>query len=280
MKIRLLCLALALSLCQAACSSQAIEPTTVATTTATTQATTQATVPATTEATAEANYSVLESTQPIQNIILIIGDGMGDAQIDVGELGMGKTYVFRDWQRTHSNTNSLDASGRATKVTDSAAGGTALATARFIKMGLVNWRLAMPTIVTAIAGSSLGANASMAMEEGIMEKILFVVLPVTAFIVLNPKIFHDNEEKALVLTRRTWITALLSSFVVGLYDGFYGPGTGTFLIIALRMSKRYLHILNTAKRSIRASAVLRQPHIPTRTVLSVTQVYSLISKCQ
>ena len=110
--------------------------------------------------------------------------------------------------------------------------GTTLATVRFIKMGLVNWRLALPTIVTAILGSSLGANASMAVEEGIMEKILFVVLPVTAFIVLNPKIFHDNEEKTLVLTRRTWITALLSSFIVGLYDGFYGPGTGTFLIIA------------------------------------------------
>lgn len=110
--------------------------------------------------------------------------------------------------------------------------GTALATIRFIKMGLVNWKLALPTIVTAIAGSSLGANASLAMEEGIMEKILFLVLPVTAFIVLNPKIFHDNADTELKLTRRTWITALLSSLVVGLYDGFYGPGTGTFLIIA------------------------------------------------
>ena len=110
--------------------------------------------------------------------------------------------------------------------------GTTLATIRFIKMGLVNWKLALPTIVTAILGSSLGANASMAVEEGIMEKILFVVLPVTAFIVLNPKIFHDNAETKLVITRRTWVTALLSSFIVGLYDGFYGPGTGTFLIIA------------------------------------------------
>jgi len=110
--------------------------------------------------------------------------------------------------------------------------GTALATFRFIKMGLVNWQLAVPTIVTAILGSSLGANASMAMEEGVMEAILFVVLPVTAFIVLNPRIFHDNAEAELKLTRRTWVTALLSSLVVGLYDGFYGPGTGTFLIIA------------------------------------------------
>jgi uncharacterized membrane protein YfcA len=110
--------------------------------------------------------------------------------------------------------------------------GTALATWRFIKMGLINWRLAIPTIATAILGSSLGAHASMSVEEGIMEKILFLVLPVTAFVVLNPKIFHDNAETQLKLTARTYLTALLSSLVVGLYDGFYGPGTGTFLIIA------------------------------------------------
>ena len=39
--------------------------------------------------------------------------------------------------------------------------GTTLATVRFIKEGLVNWRLAAPTIVFAMIGSSLGANLSM-----------------------------------------------------------------------------------------------------------------------
>ena len=110
--------------------------------------------------------------------------------------------------------------------------GTALATFRFIREGLVNWRLALPTILFAMLGSSLGANLSLRMPESVMETVLFVVLPVVAFIVLNPKIFHDNEEKELVLDRKLWITAMISAFVVGVYDGFYGPGTGTFLIIA------------------------------------------------
>ena len=110
--------------------------------------------------------------------------------------------------------------------------GTALATVRFIKEGLVNWKLAVPSIAVAMLGSSLGANLSMAVEEGVMEKVLFVVLPVVAFIVMNPKIFHDNEGGELVLTKKVWVTALASAFVVGVYDGFYGPGTGTFLIIA------------------------------------------------
>ena len=110
--------------------------------------------------------------------------------------------------------------------------GTALATLRFIKEGLVNWRLAAPTIVVAMLGSSLGANLSMAAPEGVMELVLFVALPVVAFIVLNPKIFHDNEAHELILNRKLYLTAMVSAFVVGVYDGFYGPGTGTFLIIA------------------------------------------------
>ena len=110
--------------------------------------------------------------------------------------------------------------------------GTALATVRFIRNGLVNWKIALPTIVCAMAGSSLGANLSLRVSDGAMEKILFAVLPVVAFIVLNPKIFHDNPAEEVVLNRKLWITAVASSFLVGMYDGFYGPGTGTFLIIA------------------------------------------------
>lgn len=110
--------------------------------------------------------------------------------------------------------------------------GTTLATLRFIRQGLVNWHLALPTILFAVLGSSLGANASLATEDGIMEKILFVILPVVAFLVLNPRLFHDNADAPVVLNRRTVVTAILSSFVVGMYDGFYGPGTGTFLIVA------------------------------------------------
>ena len=120
----------------------------------------------------------------------------------------------------------------------SSACGTTLATIRFIRQGLVNWRPALPTIAFAVLGSSLGAHLSMATGEGIMEKILFVILPVVAFLVLNPRIFHDNREAEILLNRRTLLTAILSSFAVGIYDGFYGPGTGTFLIIAFTVFAR------------------------------------------
>lgn len=114
----------------------------------------------------------------------------------------------------------------------SSACGTALTTVRFIKEGLVNWKIAIPTIVCAMLGSSLGANLSIRVPESTMELVLLIVLPVVAFVVLNPKIFHDNAECEILLDKKLWITAVTSSFLVGMYDGFYGPGTGTFLIIA------------------------------------------------
>ena len=120
----------------------------------------------------------------------------------------------------------------------SSACGTTLTTIRFIRQGLVNWKIAVPTAAFAILGSSLGANLSMKMDEGVMQNILFIVLPVVAFVVMNPKLFHDREENSIVLNGRLWVTAITSAFLIGIYDGFYGPGTGTFLIIAFTVFGR------------------------------------------
>ena len=114
----------------------------------------------------------------------------------------------------------------------SSACGTTLATLRFIKNKLVNFRLAIPAVIAAIIGSYAGANVSMRVDEAIMRYILVGILPLAAFIVLNKKLFHDNGNDEIPLNKRTYITASSAALIVGFYDGFYGPGTGTFLIIA------------------------------------------------
>ena len=114
----------------------------------------------------------------------------------------------------------------------SATFGTALATMRFIKAGLVNIKLAMPAVISAIIGSSIGANILLVVPAEIMNYVLVVVLPVSAFLVLNKKIFTDKGSDTVKLDKRTYLTAMAAALVVGIYDGFYGPGTGTFLIIA------------------------------------------------
>jgi uncharacterized membrane protein YfcA len=110
--------------------------------------------------------------------------------------------------------------------------GTTTATLRFIKNGLVNLKLAIPSVIAAIIGSSIGANLSLLIKEEIMLYIMIAILPICAFLVLNKKLFHDGGENEITLDRRTYITATIAALLIGMYDGFYGPGTGTFLIIA------------------------------------------------
>ena len=89
----------------------------------------------------------------------------------------------------------------------------------------------LPAVAAAFAGSFLGARLSLTVSEDVMKYILLVVLPVTAFVVLNRHLFGDGGGEAKA-DRRTVTVCILSALVIGVYDGFYGPGTGTFLIIA------------------------------------------------
>lgn len=129
--------------------------------------------------------------------------------------------------------------------------GTALATYRFVKAGLVNLKLAVPSVIAAICGSSIGANISLVIPEDAMKYVLVIILPVSAFLVLNKKLFNDKGEHTVILDRQTYITATAAAFFVGMYDGFYGPGTGTFLIIAFTIfAKLDLQMANAQAKVI------------------------------
>lgn len=120
----------------------------------------------------------------------------------------------------------------------SSACGTTLTTARFIRRGLVNWKLGLPGAAAAMLGSALGSRLSLVTDEGVMRAILFVVLPLAAFVVLNRRFFPENDSEEATADRRTLCVRVLAALTIGFYDGFYGPGTGTFLIIAFTVFAR------------------------------------------
>ena len=130
----------------------------------------------------------------------------------------------------------------------SSACGTTLTTVRFVRKGLISVRLAVPSVIAAMMGSFCGARLSLMMSEDVMRTVLLIVLPAAAFCVLNPHLFPDRADDTLVLNRRTYVTAVVAAFVIGAYDGFYGPGTGTFLIIAFTV------FANLSVRSANAQA--------------------------
>jgi len=118
----------------------------------------------------------------------------------------------------------------------SSAAGTSITTARFIKEKLVDYKLCIPCIATAFLGAFCGARLSMLTDEKVLKIVLIPVLCIALFFMLNRKLFGANEEnKTDETTLRTMITASVISLCIGMYDGFYGPGTGTFLIIGLNV---------------------------------------------
>lgn len=116
--------------------------------------------------------------------------------------------------------------------------GTFTSVSRFMQKGLVNFRLAVPSVMFALLGSSIGANISLRVEETVMQALLFILLPVTAAIVMNRSLFGDQNREEEAVGKRTYVVAVLAAFFLGMYDGFYGPGSGTFLIIAFTVFAR------------------------------------------
>ncbi len=111
--------------------------------------------------------------------------------------------------------------------------GSSVATIRYLRQGLIPGKLAVPAAAAAFLGSTIGARISLILDERVLLTMMLIVLPFVAFIVLNKRIMKDIGQENERITGRTLAVTVLSALVIGMYDGLYGPGTGTFLIIVL-----------------------------------------------
>ena len=109
--------------------------------------------------------------------------------------------------------------------------GTALATFRFARSGFINWKLAGVCAIFALFASSLGARLTLLLDEKAFSYVLLIILPLTAYYVFKSKNLSPTGAPRGRL--EMYVIAILSSIVIGVYDGFYGPGTGTFLLLIL-----------------------------------------------
>lgn len=109
--------------------------------------------------------------------------------------------------------------------------GTTLTTIKYGKKGYIPWKLAPFCVVMAFAGSSLGANIALFVSDLYFKIILLFVLPLTAWYVTRKKALQPSENPYGFI--KTLLFAMAIAFVIGMYDGFYGPGTGTFVILLL-----------------------------------------------
>lgn len=119
----------------------------------------------------------------------------------------------------------------------SACMGATIAAGKYAKSGFIPWKTAIPCVVFAMLGSNLGARIVLLIDDYYFKRLMLVILPLTALYIYRSKVMAQ-ERPALPF----WQTALIGSavsFAIGVYDGFYGPGTGVFLILLLTSLAHY-----------------------------------------
>ncbi len=140
--------------------------------------------------------------------------------------------------------------------------GTLFATIRFAISNKINWVIAIISVIFALVGSSIGSRLVLLIPVNFIKILLIILIPVITIITLIPKknnlnlnkenfpnISHqdfnievieknrdiDENNKTIQLYKIKYfyfyLIAALSSLVIGMYDGFFGPGTGTFFIL-------------------------------------------------
>ncbi|HWT74495.1 MAG TPA: TSUP family transporter [Mobilitalea sp.] len=113
----------------------------------------------------------------------------------------------------------------------SSAVGTSVSTARYCRNKYVDWGVAIPSVILALIGSAIGANIALLIDEKIMKYMLVIILPFIAVYVLRARRMKEDQQKETISRKKVYLIACVASFVIGAYDGFYGPGTGSFLIL-------------------------------------------------
>lgn len=116
----------------------------------------------------------------------------------------------------------------------SACFGTLSATLRFWRSGKIRWMPALFAIIGALPGAYVGTRISMMLPEAVKNIIMICAIPMVGVFIALKKEKKDSAEKPL--TRLRLLICFAMGLLLGMYDGFFGPGMGTFLILVLNMA--------------------------------------------
>jgi uncharacterized membrane protein YfcA len=107
--------------------------------------------------------------------------------------------------------------------------GTANATWRYARQVKMPWRTILPAAVAAFAFSYLGAAAVAWLPKDAVRPLILILLIGAAIYTLRRKDFGQVHQPAHS-GHLELVYAVLLGGLIGFYDGFFGPGTGSFLI--------------------------------------------------
>lgn len=103
-------------------------------------------------------------------------------------------------------------------------------------------------VVTAIGGAVGALGLRMLPERAFVILLTCALIGVSIILLMRPKSLYRTEPD---VTRRASTGALIAAALfLGLYDGLVGPGTGTFIVIALGMLAGFTLVQSSANAKI------------------------------
>ena len=115
--------------------------------------------------------------------------------------------------------------------------GTVPALLNYARSGFVVWRMVPAGVACALAGSWAGSSLALLLDSSTLGNILICLLPIGLLATLCPK----KSGEGVPRPQQGWLfwgVMCTVAFAVGMYDGFFGPGTGSFFIIAFHFILR------------------------------------------
>ncbi len=107
--------------------------------------------------------------------------------------------------------------------------GTAWATVQYARRVQMSWSAMLPAATAALLGSFAGAwTVTLVSAEGLRRALPFILLAVLVYTVAKKDL--GRHHAPLLAGRRQALAASAIGAVVGFYDGFFGPGTGSFFV--------------------------------------------------
>lgn len=107
--------------------------------------------------------------------------------------------------------------------------GTSFSTARFLKGGHVTLKVAIPAALMALVGSAAGSRVALAVSSQFLSGLIPPMIILVGVITFVRKNFGSDDHFGEAAGWHSAVSGAIG-LVIGFYDGFFGPGTGTFLV--------------------------------------------------
>lgn len=127
--------------------------------------------------------------------------------------------------------------------------GTSHAARRYLREVDMNWAIAIPIALSAFVFSFAGAAVVAWLPKEVVRPLVLVLLVAVAIYTWLRPDFGRQQSKPPVAARHVLPVAILAGALLGFYDGFFGPGAGSFMIFAFvrLFGMDFLHASATAK---------------------------------